>query len=106
MCVFHSISAFLRKLNFFLDLSLKFFLVENLVIISFSFAAFDNNPGWFIIEDESVNVGNMGLLRRNLPLLANKVPLIMVESKHTVSFFELSLLSRWTRLWFAPVDSK
>jgi len=46
--------------------------------------AFDNNPGWFILEDESANIGNMGILRRNLPLLANKVPLIMVDSKYAI----------------------
>eukprot|EP00795_Rhopilema_esculentum_P006830 gene6830-12423_t len=46
--------------------------------------AFENNPGWYILEDESANIGNMGILRRNLPLLANKVPLFMVESKYSI----------------------
>ena len=50
-----------------------------------TFSAYDNNPGWYILEDETADIGNMGILRRNLPLLANKVPLFMVETKFTVS---------------------
>eukprot|EP00794_Sanderia_malayensis_P015150 gene15150-16707_t len=44
----------------------------------------DNNPGWYIQEDETGNTGSMGILRRNLPLLGNKLPLFMVEAKFTI----------------------
>ena len=72
--------------NFFTNF--KFVMIHyslQIVQIFVIFLGFDNNPGWFILEDESANIGNMGILRRNMPLLGNKVPLIMVESKYTVS---------------------
>ena len=73
---------------------MDFISLFNLYIFSSLCLAFDNNPGWFILEDESADIGNMGILRRNLPLLANKVPLIMVEAKYAVCLFSFAKLWR------------
>lgn len=46
--------------------------------------AHNNNPGWFL-QEESIYDGETAVLRRTQPLVANMVPLFMIEQKYSVS---------------------
>ena len=43
-----------------------------------------NNPGWYM-QEESSYAGETAMLRRTLPLVANMLPLFMIEAKFSVS---------------------
>lgn len=45
--------------------------------------AHNNNPGWFL-QEESIYDGETAVLRRTQPLVANMVPLFMIEQKYSV----------------------
>ena len=58
----------------------------------------NNNPGWYL-QEESSYAGETAMLRRTLPLVANLLPLFIIEAKYSVSFshpvkceFEYSML--------------
>ena len=43
----------------------------------------NNNPGWYLQEDNSYD-GEAAVLRRTQPLLSNLMPMFVIENKHKV----------------------